>query len=173
MGKSIEAAKVLLEEMASNNYHWASDRATTQRGSGKYAVDAVTLLAIRMDALAQRFEKVSSSLSPGGSLGSTVGVYAICKTCRVQGHTSAECYNGMVYLPLSTLMLFKVTSLHHSILPSSLPTIRGGRVILTHHTQTLSHLLKMPCDHLGFSLEQPTPHHLHRYLNHLRPTWRA
>jgi len=40
---SIEAAKVLLEEMASNNYHWASDRATTQRGGGKYAVDAVTL----------------------------------------------------------------------------------------------------------------------------------
>jgi len=29
IGKSIEAARVLLEEMASNNYHWASDRATT------------------------------------------------------------------------------------------------------------------------------------------------
>jgi len=51
MGKSIEAAKVL-EEMASNNYHWASDRATSQRMSDKYAVDAVTLLANRVDALA-------------------------------------------------------------------------------------------------------------------------
>ena len=61
MGKSIEVAKVLLEEMASNNYHWASDRATMQRGGGKYLVDAVTLLASRLDALAQRLEKVSSS----------------------------------------------------------------------------------------------------------------
>ena len=41
MGKSIEAAKVLLEEMASNNYHRASDRATPQRGGGKHSVDTV------------------------------------------------------------------------------------------------------------------------------------
>jgi len=94
MGKSIEVAKVLLEEMASNNYHWASDRATPQRGGGKYAVDVVTLLANRVDALAQRLEKVSSSLSLGGSSGSTIEVYAICETCDVQGHTSTKCYNG-------------------------------------------------------------------------------
>jgi len=90
MGKSIEAAKVLLEEVASNNYHWASDRATTQRGSGEYAVNALTLLTSRMDALAQRLEKVSSSPSSGGSSASSVGVYAVCETCGVQGHTSAE-----------------------------------------------------------------------------------
>jgi len=28
MGKSIEDAKALLEEMASTNYHWSSERAT-------------------------------------------------------------------------------------------------------------------------------------------------
>jgi len=67
MGKSIEAAKALLEEMASNNYHWRSDRATPQRGDGKYSVDAVTLLASRVDALAQKLEKVSSSPFPAGS----------------------------------------------------------------------------------------------------------
>ena len=85
IGKSIEAAKVLLEETASNNYHWVSDR----------AVDAVTLLASRVDALAHRLEKVSSFLSPGGSSGSTAEVYAICETCGVEGHTSAKCYNGL------------------------------------------------------------------------------
>jgi len=94
MGKSIEAAKFLLEEMASNNYHWGSDRATPQRGGGKYAVDTVTLLASRVDALAQRLKKVSSSPSLGGSSGSNIDVYAICETCDVQGHTSTECYNG-------------------------------------------------------------------------------
>ena len=83
MGKSIEAAKVLLEEMASNNYHWVSDRATTQRGSGKYAIDVVTLLACRVDALAQSLEKVSTSPTLGSPSGSTVGVDAICKTCGV------------------------------------------------------------------------------------------
>jgi len=31
MGKSIKAAKTLLEEMASNNYHWSSERATPNR----------------------------------------------------------------------------------------------------------------------------------------------
>ena len=92
MGKSIEATKALLEEMASKNYYWASDRAP-QRGGGKYSVDVVTLLASRVDALAQRLEKVSSSPSPGGSSGSAVEVYAICETCGVQGHTSAEWYN--------------------------------------------------------------------------------
>jgi len=95
IGKSIEATKVLLEEMTSNNYHWASDRATMQRVGGKYLVDAVTLLASRLDALAQRLEKVSSSPTPGGSLGSTVEIYAICETCGVQGHTSVECYNDL------------------------------------------------------------------------------
>ena len=94
IGKSIEVAKALLEEMASNNYHWEGDRATPQRGGGKYAVDAVTLLASRVDALAQRLGKVSSSPSPGGSSGSNIEIYAICETFGVQGHTFTECYNG-------------------------------------------------------------------------------
>jgi len=94
MGKSIEAAKFLLEDMACNNYHWGSDRATMQRGGGKYLVDAVTLLASRVDALVQRFKKMSSHPSSGGSSGSTIEVYAICETYGVQGHTSTECYNG-------------------------------------------------------------------------------
>ena len=92
MGKSIEAAKALLEEMASNNYHWTRDRATPQRGGEKYAVDAVTLLASRVDALAQRLEKVSSSPPLAGSSGSAAEAYAVYETCGVQGHTSAECY---------------------------------------------------------------------------------
>ena len=78
MDKSIEEVKILLEEMASNNYHWASDRATTQRGGGKHTIDVVTLLASQVDVLAQRLEKMSSHPTPGGSSGSAV-----------------ECYNGL------------------------------------------------------------------------------
>ena len=52
MGKSIEAAKALLEEMASNKYHWSSEGATPKRTSGVYRVDAVDMLASKVDALA-------------------------------------------------------------------------------------------------------------------------
>jgi len=53
MGKSIKTTKALLEEMTSNNYYWSSERATPRRGSGRHEVDAVTLLASWVDALAQ------------------------------------------------------------------------------------------------------------------------
>jgi len=52
MGKSIEAAKVLLEEMASNNYHWSDDRTIMKKSIGMYGVDTVNLLASNVDALA-------------------------------------------------------------------------------------------------------------------------
>jgi len=34
MGKLVEAVKALLEDMASNSYHWFSERATLKRSSG-------------------------------------------------------------------------------------------------------------------------------------------
>ena len=63
MRKSIDAAKTLLEEMTSNNYHWYSERAILRRESDNYNVDAVTLLAIRVDALVQRLDRVVLLLS--------------------------------------------------------------------------------------------------------------
>jgi len=47
-----EEAKALLEEFASNNYHWSSERGTPRWVSGKCDVNIVTLLASRVDALA-------------------------------------------------------------------------------------------------------------------------
>jgi len=77
MGKSIEAAKALLEEMASNNYHWASESAAPNRGGGRHEVDAVTLPASRVDALAQRLEKVATSSATSAE--PSMGAYAICE----------------------------------------------------------------------------------------------
>jgi len=81
MGKSIDLTKALLEEMTSNNYHWSSERAIPKQGSSKYDVDDMTLLASRVDALAQKLDKVGLSYLPGNSLGLSIGVYAICETC--------------------------------------------------------------------------------------------
>jgi len=49
-----------LEEMASNNYHWSSERAATKRTSGVYGVDAMDLLASKVDAFAQRFDRLGT-----------------------------------------------------------------------------------------------------------------
>jgi len=60
MGKSIEVAKALLEEMNSNNCHWSSEQATPKRSCGRYNVDALTVVASRVDALAQRLDRVGT-----------------------------------------------------------------------------------------------------------------
>jgi len=77
IGKPTEAAKAMLEEMASNNYHWANESVTPKRGGGKHAVDAVTLLASRVDALVQQLEKVATSSAT--SAGPSMVTYAICE----------------------------------------------------------------------------------------------
>ena len=81
MGKSIEVAKALLEETASNNYHWSSERASPRRGGGRYKMDAVTLLASKVDALVQRLDKVGTPSVT--SAGPSMEAYAYCETCGV------------------------------------------------------------------------------------------
>ena len=50
MGNSIEAARTLLEEIASNNYHWSTKRVNLKKSGGMYEVDAMNLLASKVDA---------------------------------------------------------------------------------------------------------------------------
>jgi len=87
MGKSIEAAKALLEEMASNNYHWSSERAAPKRASGIYGIDVVGLLVSKVDALAQHFDRLETP--PPGSLveglsGAMFEVGALYEICGIQ-----------------------------------------------------------------------------------------
>jgi len=58
IGKSIEAAKALLEGMTSNNYHWSSERASSKKSSDIYDVDTVDFLASKVDTLTQWFESL-------------------------------------------------------------------------------------------------------------------
>jgi len=96
MGKSVEAANALLEDMASNNYHWSSERATLKRTCGIYGVNAVDLLASKVNALAQRFDRVvtpSLGSQVGSSLGAMFEVGVLCDICGIQGHIAAECHS--------------------------------------------------------------------------------
>jgi len=56
MEKSIEAAKTLLDEIASNNYYWLSERATPKRSRGNHEVNVLTLLVSKVNTLAQILE---------------------------------------------------------------------------------------------------------------------
>ena len=93
MGKSIEAAKSLLEEMASNNYHWSSERVAPNKASGIYGIDAMDWLASKVDALTQCFNKLGtpSGSSMGGPFGAMFEVGALCEICGIQGHIAVEC----------------------------------------------------------------------------------
>jgi len=94
MGKSIEAARALLEEMTSNNYHWSGERPAPKRTSGVYGVDAMDMMASKVDALVQRFDKLGTpslgSLVSGPS-GAMFEVEVPCEICGIQGHIPAEC----------------------------------------------------------------------------------
>ena len=71
MGKLIEVAKALLEDMAANNYHWSNERAPQRKGGSKYDVDAVDMLASKVDASAQRFDRLGTP--SGSSMGGPSG----------------------------------------------------------------------------------------------------
>jgi len=85
MEKSIEAANALLKEMASNNCYWSSERAAPKRTSGIYGVDAVDLLPSKVDASAQRFDRIGTP--PPGELvgGSSAAMFEVGAFCKIYG----------------------------------------------------------------------------------------
>jgi len=107
--------------MGSNNYHGSSERAIARIGNGKYEAHAMTLLASRVDALAQKLNRVGTSLASGGSsLGPSVEVYAIYETCGVQGHASVEYYNGSPSMDHANAMhTFNTSTLQNNACPNA------------------------------------------------------
>jgi len=83
--KSIEAMRTLLDEMVSNNYHQSSERANLKRTGEVYGADVVDLLASKVDALVQRFDRLGTS-SLGNPLRSFFGVvFEVGALCEIHG----------------------------------------------------------------------------------------
>ena len=59
MSKTEEEAYNLTEEMALNNFQWSNERAQPKRVGGKYELDAITLLIIKMNAITQKLDKLN------------------------------------------------------------------------------------------------------------------
>jgi len=54
MNKIEDKAFNLIEEMTLINYEWSSERTPSKKAGGKFDVDALTLLTIKMDAMTRR-----------------------------------------------------------------------------------------------------------------------
>ena len=61
MRKTLEAAYELLEEMASNNYQWTSERSMPRKIVGAYNIDVVIVLSAQMTALSNKLEHLNVS----------------------------------------------------------------------------------------------------------------
>ena len=59
MNKTEDEAYNLIEEMALNNFQWATERSQAKRVGGKLEVDALTLLSAKVDAMTQRLDRMN------------------------------------------------------------------------------------------------------------------
>ncbi|GKV13890.1 hypothetical protein SLEP1_g24852 [Rubroshorea leprosula] len=82
MGKIPEEAYKLVEEMASNNCRWNSERTPIKRSAGIHEVDTLKVLTAQVEALHKKFDKLNASTRHVQ--------HVTCDWCG-GGHTSAEC----------------------------------------------------------------------------------
>lgn len=169
MRKSTEAAKALLEDMTCKNYHWSSERATPKRRAGRYEVDVVTLLANRMDALAQRLDRVGTRSIPAvlwGHQGEFM-LFVRLVVCKVTHLLSATMFPPL----LSTLMLCIALTPHHRIILTPLPTIKVRRVTQILSTKTTTLNPEVLCSRPISNIELSTTYDIHLFNSN--PTWRV
>jgi len=91
MNKNYTASYALIEDMAQNHYQWTSERAITvvapshsKKEVGMYEVSALDHLSAKVDALFQKFDKMSvSAVTPAP-------VLPQCEVCGIVGHAGVE-----------------------------------------------------------------------------------
>jgi len=97
MNKNYTTTYGLIEDMAQNHYQWTNERAITaviaspsKKKEGMYEVSPLDHLAAKVDALTQKFEKMSvNAVSPSSIL-------PPCEICGVFGHIGVDCQLGNV-----------------------------------------------------------------------------
>ncbi|XP_039128971.1 uncharacterized protein LOC120265134 [Dioscorea cayenensis subsp. rotundata] len=61
MNKKVDDAYNLIEDMALNHWQWASERSTASKTSqGRHEVETLNLIAAKVDALTQKFDKLNA-----------------------------------------------------------------------------------------------------------------
>ncbi|KAJ4717050.1 DNA-directed DNA polymerase [Melia azedarach] len=93
MSKTPDEAYQLLEEMASNNYQWPSDRSTQRRVAGVHEIDAITALTAQVATLSRQL----------GTLNVNV-IQSQVQVCELCGgnHASVNCQVGSPFASSSS-----------------------------------------------------------------------
>ncbi|XP_048496376.1 uncharacterized protein LOC125495640 [Beta vulgaris subsp. vulgaris] len=130
MAKTPEATKIMLDDMAANNYlnDWSVPRGAPKRG-GKYEVDAIATLTNTVQVLAVKVDQLSSGC---------------CEICEVQGHSFNECqYNTM-----GAAKQIEYQAKQNDFFSNSLQQIHAHNKMMENQTtqlaQQISHLSKPP-----------------------------
>ncbi|XP_039140472.1 uncharacterized protein LOC120277685 [Dioscorea cayenensis subsp. rotundata] len=61
MNKKVDDAYSLIEDMSLNHCQWASERNTTPKPTGRHEVETLNLIAAKVDALTQKFDKLNEN----------------------------------------------------------------------------------------------------------------
>jgi len=88
MSKAEKEAYNLIEEMALNNYQWSNERGQPKRVGGKFHVNALTLLTVKMDAMTQKLDRLNvstvNSCAPSPSCDRCGSLYHVTENCQVR-----------------------------------------------------------------------------------------
>jgi len=97
MNKTYTGAYALIEDMAQNHYQWISERVITvvtppssKKEADMYQVSTLDHLSAKVDALLQKFDKLSVSVV------TPAPVSPSCEFCGILGHNGVECQLGSV-----------------------------------------------------------------------------
>lgn len=96
MNKKYMNDYTLIEGMTQNHYQWTTEKAITvvapfpfKKEAGMYEVSALDHLDAKVDALFQKFDKLSvSTVTPSS-------IMPPCEICRVAGHIGVDCQLGV------------------------------------------------------------------------------
>ncbi|KAH9697831.1 hypothetical protein KPL71_023777 [Citrus sinensis] len=109
MGKTPEAAYELLEEMASNNYQWSSERSMPRKTVGAHNIDVFTALFAQMTTLSNKLEHLNVSAIQT----------QVCELCR-GNYISVNCQVGSPFASSSAEQVHYVLNFQRQ--PGSLPS---------------------------------------------------
>ena len=109
MSKTPEAAYELMEELASNNYQWPTERAMPRKTAGVLELDSITSLAAQMETLSQQLGKMNVN---------AIQTNVFCDHCA-GNHSSADCQVGNPFAQSSYGQANYVSNFQHQNNPYS------------------------------------------------------
>ncbi|XP_042426141.1 uncharacterized protein LOC122014008 [Zingiber officinale] len=101
MNKSLDEAEEIIENVALNHHQWAFERSSgafsgnQMKASGKFEVDAFTLMSAKLDALTKKFEAMGSNTANA--------IVCACDICESADHAQDTCPLGPMQAQINQL----------------------------------------------------------------------